>query len=187
MKSVNIMKSVKLFLSNLAIVALVLVLSNCGGGEDDPPPKTVQQIAADKLVGNWKITGVKSDDASGTLADRADDVTDALKAATFGVTKNADNMGGGVSVSGLNLPDRAQQLALLSSVTTWSFSSDAATEINFGATKITIPASFKTDDNNVSTLVIKFEVSGGEKAPSLNSSARTFGVTGNWELTITKQ
>ena len=59
MKSVNIMKSVKLFLSNLAIVALVLVLSNCGGGGGtDPAPQTAKQIAGGVLVGTWNITEV---------------------------------------------------------------------------------------------------------------------------------
>ena len=172
------MKSVKQFLSNLAIVALVLVLSNCDKTEI---PANILQIAADKLVGSWKITDVKYAE-SGTLTTRpsTDPVTVALKALTIVVTKNAENTGGGISVTGTSLP--------VLSVTTWNFQNSDATEVRWGTAKIAIPASFGVDDTNISTLVVKFNIPTNEKVPSLNpSTARTFGVEGDWELTITKQ
>ena len=176
MKSVNIMKSVKLFLSNLAIVALVLVLSNCGGGET-PTPDPANVIAGRKLVGTWNVTGVKySATASGTVASRDDAIATAVKGISLNVT--ASGNGGGITLN--NVPPALPLSAIVAA--TWTFN-DAVTVITWGGASIPIPGAFiSADDTTTPDLVVSFTITDPDAV-----SARTLGVFGKWELTIKKQ
>ena len=176
MKSVNIMKSVKQFLSNLAIIALVLVLSNCGG-TDPPPPDPANVIAGRKLVGTWNVTGVKySATASGTVATRDDAIATAVKGISLNVT--ASGNGGGITLN--NVPSTFPLSTVVAA--TWTFN-DAVTVITWGSASIQIPAAFRSaDDTTTPNLVVSVTI-----ADPGSVSARTLGVFGKWELTLAKQ
>ena len=169
MKSVNIMKSVKLFLSNLAIIALVLVLSNCGGETAAPTPKTAKQIAGGVLAGTWNVTGVQF---NGT--DRTDATGTALKGVKVAISVDADSNGGGITLS--NVPT---DFPLANG--NWTFANDNATQITFGQTTITVPAAIVA--GNSGSLTVAFTTSGLDPP---GTSARTFGLDGSWVLTLTK-
>ena len=168
MKSVNIMKSVKLFLSNLAIIALVLVLSNCGGGETAPTPQTAKQIAGGVLAGTWNVTGVQFNQT-----ERTDATATALKGVKVTIAVDADSNGGGITLS--NVPTG---FPLANG--NWMFANDNASQITFGTTTITVPATIVA--GNPGSLTVDFTISGTEVAPS----GRTFGLNGAWKITLTK-